>query len=301
MLLGAIADDFLEAIPFSALSLSKRHMISTGMSTEMATPKLSANLGFLWPDRPVLDRIDAAAKAGFQAIEMHWPYATPPNEVRKRCALHDVVLLGINTPIGSGSGDFGLAAQVGREREFRNAFNQAIDYAHEVDASWIHIMAGVVNPEQKAHAKSALLQNLDFAARVAPDLMLLLEPINQRDKPNYFYSTVGEVANIIEYAAAPNLKIMFDVYHVAVSEGDVLTKLQHHLPSVGHVQVAAVPSRADPDVWEIAYGRVFAALDLMDYAGWVGCEYKPRAHTNDGLQWIDKLGISSHRKPIYSE
>jgi hydroxypyruvate isomerase len=256
-------------------------------------PRFSANLGFLWPDRPLLDRIDAAAAAGFKAIELHWPYATPADAVRQRCADRGIVLLGINTPVGNAEkGDFGLGAQAGREAEFSDGFRQSAEYARSAGASYVHVMAGVVAPEHKARAKGVFIENLAFAAKAAPDLTLLLEPINQRDKPGYFYSTLGEAADIIGEVGAPNLKIMFDVYHVGVSEGDVLTRLERHLPQIGHVQIAAVPSRAEPDEGEIAYGAVFAALDRLGYAGWTGCEYRPRAGTDEGLAWVKALGVS---------
>ena len=256
-------------------------------------PKFSANLGFLWPDRPLLERIDAAAKAGFKAIELHWPYATPAGDVKARCERHGLVLLGINTPIGNGEkADFGLGAQPGRKDEFRETFLQTVAYAREAGASSVHVMAGVVAPESKAAAHKVFVDNLRFAAETAPDLTLLLEPINQRDKPGYFYSTIGEAADIIAAVAAPNLKIMFDVYHVGVSEGDVTSRLQRHLADIGHVQIAAVPSRTEPDDGEIAYGFVLAALDRLGYAGWVGCEYKPRAGTDQGLAWTRTLGVS---------
>ena len=256
-------------------------------------PKFSANLGFLWPDRPLLERIDAAAKAGFKAIELHWPYATPAGEVKARCEKHGLVLLGINTPLGdAASGDFGLGAQAGREAEFRETFLQSADYARTAGASSIHVMAGVVAPEHKAPAKEVFIENLRFATAAAPDLTLLLEPINQRDKPGYFYSTIGEAADIIVKVGAPNLKIMFDVYHVGVSEGDVTKRLERHLSDIGHVQIAAVPSRAEPDEGEIAYGAIFASLDRLGYAGWTGCEYRPRAGTDEGLAWTKTFGVS---------
>jgi 2-dehydrotetronate isomerase len=256
-------------------------------------PKFSANLGFLWPDRPLLERIDAAAAAGFKAVELHWPYSTPAEAVRQRCADHGVILLGINTPVGNTEkGDFGLGAQTGREIEFRETFVQAADYARSAGASSVHVMAGVVAPEHKARAKDVFIDNLAFAAKAAPDLTLLLEPINQRDKPGYFYSTIGEAADIIGKVGAPNLKIMFDVYHVGVSEDEVTKRLERHLPDIGHVQIAAVPSRAEPDEGEIAYGAIFAALDKLGYAGWTGCEYKPRAGTDEGLAWMKTLGVS---------
>lgn len=259
----------------------------------MSMPKFSANLGFLWPDRPLLDRIGAAATAGFKAVELHWPYATPAGEIRQRCADRGVVLLGINTPLGNAdNGDFGLGAQAGREAEFRETFEQSADYARAAGASAVHVMAGVVAPDHRIQAKEVFVDNLAFATKAAPDLTLLLEPINQRDKPGYFYSTIGEAADIIRTVGAPNLKIMFDVYHVGVSEGDVTKRLERHVADIGHVQIAAVPSRAEPDEGEIAYGAIFAALERLGYAGWTGCEYKPRANTDKGLAWMQALGVS---------
>jgi hydroxypyruvate isomerase len=255
-------------------------------------PRFSANLGFLWPDRPLLERIDAAAAAGFKAIELHWPYATPAAEVKARYDRYGLLLLGINTPVGNAEkGDFGLGAQEGREKEFRTTFLQSVDYARAAGASAIHVMAGLASPD-RARAREIFIDNLRFAAKQAPDLTLLLEPINQRDKPGYFYSTIGEAAEIISKVEASNLKIMFDVYHVGVSEGDVTMRLERHLADIGHVQIAAVPSRAEPDEGEIAYGSIFPTLDRIGYAGWTGCEYRPRGDTDEGLAWIGKLGVA---------
>jgi hydroxypyruvate isomerase len=119
----------------------------------------------------------------------------------------------------------------------------------------------------------------------------LLEPINQRDKPGYFYSSLHQAAEIIAEIGAPNIKIMFDIYHVGVSEGDIFRKLERYLPLIGHVQIAAVPSRAEPDEGEIAYATVFKELDKLGYDGWVGCEYRPRGDTDDGLGWVETLGV----------
>lgn len=259
----------------------------------MTMPKFSANLGFLWPDRPLLERIDAAASAGFKAIELHWPYETPADEVKRRCATHGLALLGLNTPLGdTAKGDFGLGAQAGRQSEFRDGFQKSMDYARIAGATSIHVMAGVVASADKACARATFVENLVFAAKSAANLTLLLEPINQRDKPGYFYSTIGEAAEIIAEIGAPNIKIMFDVYHVGVSEGDVTKRLERHLADIGHVQIAAVPSRAEPDEGEIAYRAIFATLDRLGYAGWTGCEYKPRGDTDEGLAWVKALGVS---------
>lgn len=257
-------------------------------------PNFSANLGLLWPDRPLLQRIEAAARAGFRAIELHWPYSTPATDVRWLCREHGLQLLGINTPPGDLSqGERGLGALPGREEDFRRAFDAAIEYCVLAGGTAVHVMAGIVPPAQRAAARKVFVANLRKAAARAAihDLTLLLEPLNPRDNPGYFYSTVAEGIDLIEELGSANVKLQFDVYHVGVTEGDVLTKLRAHLPQIGHVQVAAVPSRAEPDEGEIAYRAIFDELDRLGYSGWVGCEYHPRASTEAGLAWVQRLGV----------
>ena len=256
-------------------------------------PRFSANLGLLWPDRPLLQRIDAAARAGFRAIEMHVPYDVPAHEVAARCRQHDLALLGINTSLGNAArGERGLGALAGRERDFHAAFEQSVTYCIASGASAIHVMAGNVTPAERARARDVFTANLRIAAPKAAShgLRLLLEPLNPRDNPGYFYSTVAEAAALIHELGEPNVQLQFDVYHVACTEGDVLMKLAALLPLIGNVQIAAVPSRAEPDEGEIAYPAVFRALDALGYQGWVGCEYKPRGATDDGLCWTSQLG-----------
>lgn len=254
-------------------------------------PRFSANLGFLWPDRPLLDRIAAAAAAGFPAVEMHWPYEVPAETVRDCCATHGVHLLGLNTAVG-GAGEFGLAALPGRESEFDASLKQAVTYAQKAGARSVHVMAGVVPEDQRSRARDVMLRNLFRATQHAPELTFLLEPLNPRDMPRYFYSTLEEAMSLITEIGAPNLKLMFDVYHVGVTEGDILTRLERHLPHIGHVQIAAVPSRAEPDEGEINFPAIFAKLDSLAYGGWVGCEYKPRLDTDTGLAWTKRLGVT---------
>jgi hydroxypyruvate isomerase len=257
-------------------------------------PRLSANLGFLWPQLPLIDRIDAAARAGFEAIEVHWPYDVAAESVKAACARNGLELLGINTIPGDvARGESGLGALPGREADFQAAVDQSIAYCRASGAISIHAMAGVIAPEQRAAARTTFLRNLALAsAKAAPHgLTLLLEPLNPRDRPDYFYSQVGEAASIIAELGLANVKLMFDIYHIGVTEGDVLKKLERHWPAIGHIQIAAVPSRAEPDEGEIAYDRVLREIDRLGYAGWVGCEYKPRADTNAGLGWIKAMGL----------
>lgn len=254
--------------------------------------RFSANLGFLWSELPLLDRIERAAAAGFRAIELHWPYDTPPEEVRDACHRHGLTLVGLNTVVGNAaSGDFGLGAVPGREADFMAAIEQSIDYCQVSGARAIHAMAGNVPASQRSQAREVFTANLARAAERAEenDLTLLLEPINASDKPDYFLSTLQEAEALIEAVGSGRIRIMFDVYHVARQEGDVLRKLERYRHRIGHVQVAAVPSRAEPDEGEICYRAIFAQLRDMDYSGFVGCEYIPRASVEEGLKWMDVL------------
>lgn len=253
-------------------------------------PRFSANVGLLWPDRPLLQRIEAAARAGFRAVEMHFPYDVHVAEVAAVARLHQLTLLGINTfPGDFARGERGLGAVPGRERDFQAAVDQSIAFCVGSGASAIHVMAGNVAAADRPRARAVFAENLRVAAAkaAAHNLVLLLEPLNPRDNPGYFYSTVAEAVALIEELALPNIKLQFDVYHIGVSEGDVLTKLQRYMPVIGNVQIAAVPTRAEPDEGEIAYPAIFAAVDALGYTGWVGCEYKPRGDTDAGLKWME--------------
>lgn len=255
-------------------------------------PRFSANLGFLWAELPLLERIERAATAGFAAVELHWPYDTPAEAVRQTCQEHGVTLLALNTALGdTAAGDFGLGAVPGREADFQAAIDQSLAYCQTSGATAVHAMAGVVADVDQETARATFVDNLRLALDKAEQagVTLLLEPINSRDKPGYFYSTLAEAAALIERIGSPRLKLMFDVYHVGVEEGDVLTKLAAYADIIGHVQIAAVPSRAEPDEGEIAYRAIFDALQAQGYDGWIGCEYKPRDTVEAGLVWHQHL------------
>ena len=257
--------------------------------------RFSANLGFLWTELPLLDRIEAAARAGFKAVELHYPYATPPETVRDLCGRLGLTLLGVNTDIGSGAAQHsGLGALPGREREFQSLIDQSVAWVAAAGGTSIHAMAGIVPEDQRAAGAETLIANLKSAApkATAKGLTLLLEPLNQRNMPGYFYSSIEKADEIIDRVGAPNVKIMFDAYHVGVSQGDIITRLRKFYPRIGHVQIAAVPSRGEPDEGEIAYRAIFKELEALGWPGWIGCEYKPRAGTEAGLTWLKTLGVS---------
>jgi hydroxypyruvate isomerase len=254
--------------------------------------RLSANLGFLWLELPLLERIEAAARAGFRAIELHYPYDHDPRDVAATCAAHGVKLLGINTPLGSRPEDRGLAAVPGREDEGRALIDQAFDFAIAAGGTAVHVMPGIVPPEQRDAARDAFIAALGYAAEraEAANLTILLEALNPRDMPGYFYSRQAEAAAIIAAVGSSRIRLQFDCYHVGMVEGDVLGDLRRQWPLVGHVQFAAVPSRAEPDEGEVDYSAVLHELGTLGYTGWIGCEYRPRTTTDAGLDWMQRLG-----------
>jgi 2-dehydrotetronate isomerase len=153
------------------------------------------------------------------------------------------------------------------------------------------VMAGMVTEADRKKARRAYMANMNWAAEqaAAAGKTIVSEPLNTRDKPGYFISRSDDVVSMIREIGHPNLKLMFDVYHVQIMEGDVTKRLEQHFDVIGHVQIAAVPSRNEPDEGEVSYAHVFAALRRLDYKGYVGCEYKPRGKTGEGLGWMKTL------------
>jgi 2-dehydrotetronate isomerase len=252
--------------------------------------RFAANLGYLFTERPLIDRFGAAAAAGFRAVELQFTYDVAPSAVKAELARHGLTQLGVNTPIGP---EFGLAALPGREREFDAAFKQALDYVVAIGGTAIHCMSGCVPVEQRPAADMVFIKNLERAAEAAAkhNITLLIEPINPLDRPGYFLNRVEHAADVVKKVGAPNVRIQFDFYHVQIVGGDLIHRLETHFRLVGHVQVAAVPSRREPDEGEVNYAAIFAALDRLGYSGWIGCEYRPRTRTEAGLGWARPYGI----------
>jgi len=255
-------------------------------------PRFAANLGYLFTDRPLIERIDAAAACGFKAIELQFPYDVPAPEVKAAIERNGLAVLGINTLPG-GEGEFGFAAVPGREAEWRETFARALDYITAIGGSAIHCLAGKVAPERRAEAERVFIDNLARAADLAAgkNIRLLIEPINPRDRPLYFLNQVEHAADIITRLGRPNVRMQFDFYHAQIVGGDLITRLEKYLPVVGHLQCAAVPSRHEPDEGEINYPAVFAAVDRLGFTGWIGAEYRPRTRTEVGLGWGANYGL----------
>jgi 2-dehydrotetronate isomerase len=247
--------------------------------------RLSANLGFLWQELALPDAIRRAKAAGFAAVECHWPYAVEAALVRAALEETGLPMLGLNTVRGQ-PGENGLAALPGREGQARAAIDQAFDYGQAIGARAVHVMAGAARG--MAGAREAYLANLSHAAdrAEAAGMGVLIEPLNARDAPNYVLGTIEEAGEIIAELGRPCVKAMFDCYHLQIMGGDLLRRFEAHRAIVGHVQFAAVPSRAEPDEGEVAYGRLLPAIAAAGHDGFFGAEYRPRRTTDEGLGWM---------------
>ena len=253
-------------------------------------PRFAANVSLLYPEHAFLDRFAAAAADGFAAVEMLFPYAHAQAELAARLRDAGLQLVLMNTPPGSWeAGERGLAALPGREGEFRRALEQALAYATVLGCPRVHVMAGVL-PEgegvSRAAAHNCFVGNLQWAAAQAAGsgVVLTIEPINPRDIPGYFLNRQADAHAIVQAVGSPLLQMQMDLYHCQIVEGDVAMKLREYLPTgrVGHMQIAGVPERHEPDVGELHYPYLFELIDSLGYTGWVGCEYRPRRGTQPG-------------------
>lgn len=260
-------------------------------------PRFAANLSLLYPELDFLDRFAAAARDGFQAVEYLFPYAWAKDVLAARLQAQGLQQVLFNAPPGDwDAGERGLACLPGREAEFRAGLAQALDYAGALHCPRLHVMAGLAPlGADPAALQATYLGNLRWAATQALPLgvTLLIEPINLRDMPGYFLSRQAQAHALVAEVGAPNLQVQMDLYHCQIMEGDVAMKLRQYLPTgrVGHIQIAGVPERHEPDTGELNYPYLLALLDELGYDGWVGCEYRPQrgaqaGGTSDGLGWF---------------
>ena len=250
--------------------------------------KLSANLGFLWTDLSLPDAIRAAKSSGFHAVECHWPYDTPASDVTAALDETGLKMLGLNTRRGDvASGENGVAALVGREVEAQKYIDESIAYAVAIGCENVHVMAGFADP-MDTQAQQVFVDNIKYGCKVAANSArtILIEPLNRYDAPGYHLATLDAALAIIDRVAEPNLKIMFDCYHMQIMGGDLLRRYKQASDKVGHVQFASVPERAEPDSGEVDYPWLLGEIASAGYSGFFGAEYKPRATTDAGLGWM---------------
>jgi hydroxypyruvate isomerase len=253
-------------------------------------PRFAANLSMMFTDAPFLQRFERAAAAGFRAVEFLFPYDYSAAEVTQAARAVGLEVVLFNTVPGDWArGERGLAAIPGRVEEFRAGVAKALDYADALGCRQIHAMAGLV-PEgaDRAAMRATYVENLRFAAEAAAKtgVTVLIEPINTRDIPGFFLNHTEEAAAIIAEVGAPNLKLQFDIYHRQIMQGDLTPAIETHLPLIAHMQIADTPGRNEPGTGEINYSFLFEAIDRLGYQGWIGCEYRPKAGTEEGLGWF---------------
>ena len=255
-------------------------------------PRFAANLSMLFTEVPLLERFDRAARAGFTAVEIQFPYELPAEQLQQALFRNKLSLVLFNLPAGNwAAGERGIACHPDRVDEFRQGLDKALAYAAALGTPQLNCLAGIRPPQVPADtAREVLVGNLRYAALrlKAHGLKLLVEPINTRDIPGFFLHGTRQALDLIAEVGADNLFLQYDVYHMQRMEGELANTLAAHLDKIAHIQIADNPGRHEPGTGEINFDFLFAHLDRIGYTGWVGCEYKPAANTEAGLGWMNK-------------
>lgn len=260
-------------------------------------PRFAANLSMLYNEHDFLDRFAAAAKDGFTAVEYLFPYAYAADELAARLKAAGMQQVLFNAPPGDwDKGERGIACLPGREAEFAEGITKALAYAQALQCPRVHVMAGLAPAGvPREQLRATYVANLQHAAAEAAKVgvNILIEPINQRDMPGFFLSRQDDAHAVVAEVGAPNLMVQMDLYHAQITEGDLAMKIRKYLATgqVGHLQIAGVPERHEPDLGEINHPYLFKLLDDIGYDGWIGCEYRPQrgavaGGTSQGLGWL---------------
>jgi hydroxypyruvate isomerase len=258
--------------------------------------RFDPNLRWLFTELPMHERYAAAAAAGFRGVEVAFPYETPAPELAQRLQDLGLSLVQILSPFAWDTGERGLAALPGRVDDFRRSIGQAIDYASQVGRPLIHVMPGNITPDlDRAACRAQLLTNLDWAARQAASagLTLILEPCCRARFPHFLYHRLEEGIEVIRELGHDNVRLCFDTFHVQTEEGSIIERLQAAWPYIGHIQIGNVPGRHEPGTGEIHFPHLFAVIEAMGWAGWIGCEYTPSGPTLETLGWGAPFGIGA--------
>jgi hydroxypyruvate isomerase len=251
--------------------------------------RFSANLTMLFPDVDFLDRFERAAKAGFKAVEYMFPYPCGKDDLSERLRKYGLQQVLFNLPAGDwAAGDRGIACLPGREGEFRNGVGLAIEYAKALGCPLVNCLVGNVPVGAPDKAHRTLIDNLRFASAALEKerIRFLVEPLNLRDMPGFYLCGTGNALKLIEEVNHPNLWLQYDIYHMQVTEGNLMQTIQENFKRIAHIQIADNPGRNEPGTGEINFPNIFRFLDKMGYTGWIGCEYKPLGKTEDGLTWM---------------
>jgi len=256
-------------------------------------PRLAANLSMLFTELPFMERFEAAARAGFEAVEYLFPYDFDVRELAAALRRNGLRQVLHNLPAGNwNAGERGIACHPDRVAEFREGVGRAIDYALALDCPQLNCLAGIPPADlAQGRAQAALVENLRFAAQRLQEagLGLLIEPVNTFDIPGFFVNRTDQAIALINETGSDNLKLQYDIYHAQRMEGELGATLSKHIARIGHIQLADNPGRGEPGTGEINYAWLFGHIDTIGYEGWIGCEYKPRATTAEGLNWRQTL------------
>jgi 2-dehydrotetronate isomerase len=253
-------------------------------------PKFAANLSMMYQEHPFLERFGAAARDGFRGVEFLFPYDFAAADIKAQLDAHKLTQVLFNCPPGEwAQGERGVGSLPGREEEFKATFSKALEYQAVLGNKRLHVMAGLMQPgRSRDEHRATYISNLKWATAQIKgrDLTLVIEPINTRDIPGFFLNRQDEAHAICAEVGSDQLKVQFDLYHCQIVEGDLAMKLKQHIAGVGHIQIAGVPGRHEPQVGEINYPYLFALIDELGYEGWVAGEYRPKGKTSDGLAWM---------------
>lgn len=256
--------------------------------------KFAANLSMMYTEVPFLERFALAANDQFKGVEFLFPYEYSAADIARQLSLNGLEQVLFNAVPGNwDAGERGLACLPGRQAQCLAGVEKALEYATVLGNRRIHFMAGIVPDDlSPAVAHECYCQNLSRAAALAAQagVMLLIEPINPFDMLGYFLTTQQQAHQLIELLNQPNIKVQMDIYHCQIVEGDLSRKLTTYIPTgrVGHLQIAGVPHRHEPDNGELNMGYLFDVLRQLDYQHWIGCEYRPAGRTREGLAWLER-------------
>jgi hydroxypyruvate isomerase len=268
----------------------------------MSSLKFAANLSWLYTDLPFLDRFEAAARDGFEGVECLFPHEHPQDEIAARLRGLGLQLVLFNAAPGNwAQGERGLACLDGREADFQASVHAALTLATQLDCPRVHVMAGLCRPGDSDGAWTRYAARLAWAAEQAAGhgRTLMIEPINTRDIPGYLLTHQAAAHELVQRIGSPHLQVQMDLYHCQIVEGDVSMRLRQYLPTgrIGHLQIAGVPDRGEPDQGELHYPWVWGELRRLNWSGWIGCEYRPRTSTSAGLHWLRDALASTPSTP----
>jgi hydroxypyruvate isomerase len=252
--------------------------------------KIAANIGLLFPELPPLERIGAAKAAGFEGVELLFPYDLDPRAVRREVETHGLPIVQLNSPVGDrAAGEGGFAALPGRELDFRESIRQAFDFLKACGSSQLHVLAGIPPAgTDPARVRQTYVRNLQWVADEAAAFgaRIMIEPLNDRDVPGYALTTLAQAADVLGEVARPNIGLQFDLYHSQIMGGDLTHRIRQFAPLIRHVQISGPPLRNEPDRGEVNLAHVLRVLAETGYDGWVSAEYRPSGRTQESLDWM---------------